>query len=752
METLLHHPLLTTLAQALLHSLWQVSLLAGLAWLTGQLAHSARMKHRIYLGAMLGSGAVFFLTLCYYLPDSMATSSVQITDLTALVGSGEAMVHKVAETTAPTAMSIGAVIYLVGLLVMLLHACLDLFGVARIRRQSSKASGDIASLFADLVQRWRPQLSGKVQLRLSSRVSSALTLGLLRPLIVLPIGIINQLTTEEVEAILLHELAHVLRRDHLWNALQTGIRLLFFYHPFIHWLSRKIDREREYACDDLVAGRIDRRVYAQSLLRVAQFSITHKNQFIMQAQGKTHFTNRIQRLFQPANPSAVLSRPQRWWLPLLLLPLLFTAALSAQRQAPESKEKTEANAVSQTTVFYLDGKRFYDLDKLEAALQPGGTMQSCEGDPELAKINAAEGTNYTEIMRFYNPGNAPAETDKKAPILAPEQVKEPGTDDKAVGLNAPAASQNDAPATYRNNDALDKEAERVHPVLKGKFDNKKPNFATFIDDTPVHYAGDDAGAGVIIVGEVVHLFDKEAPETRILNDEKGTAYDGIVRIKTTKDTLPPKENAAKAITLSDSILILINDQPYVDQDILNRIDPDAIKEIHVIKDPKFIAPYGKPYTGVIKVTLKKGRSVKDMPMPATSPQILTPGLEESMGPGFDYENTYLEIDGEQQESFHLDQLPEERIEGIEIIKDRQQLSAAGVDPKYRAAMFITTLKGEEKAKQEAQQKMKVERKKLEHEQQQLKAEQKRMKAELEQLKAEQKKVEKEQSKADGGGH
>lgn len=63
---------------------------------------------------------------------------------------------------------------------------------------------------------------------------------------------VNALSTAEVESILLHELAHVRRLDHLANLLILLVETLFFFHPFVWCMGSKIRTEREHACDDMV--------------------------------------------------------------------------------------------------------------------------------------------------------------------------------------------------------------------------------------------------------------------------------------------------------------------------------------------------------------------------------------------------------------------------------------------------------------------------------------------------------------------
>jgi bla regulator protein BlaR1 len=98
--------------------------------------------------------------------------------------------------------------------------------------------------------------------------------GIFRPVLLLPQGITDNLSNEELEAILAHELTHVCRRDNLTAALHMVVETLFWFHPLVWWIGSKLVEERERACDEAVleAGR-EPQVYAQGILNVCKFYI-----------------------------------------------------------------------------------------------------------------------------------------------------------------------------------------------------------------------------------------------------------------------------------------------------------------------------------------------------------------------------------------------------------------------------------------------------------------------------------------------
>ncbi|MEZ4851772.1 MAG: M56 family metallopeptidase [Bacteroidia bacterium] len=133
----------------------------------------------------------------------------------------------------------------------------------------------------------------------SALVDEPLTLRHLKPIILLPVGLISGLSADQVEAIILHEMAHIRRADYLINLIQSIIEIVLFYHPAVWWISGRIRQTREESCDDLVmqTGR-DVMTYAEALTTIQSFYRSPKPMLTMTAIGKKgHFTARIQRLF-----------------------------------------------------------------------------------------------------------------------------------------------------------------------------------------------------------------------------------------------------------------------------------------------------------------------------------------------------------------------------------------------------------------------------------------------------------------------
>ena len=112
----------------------------------------------------------------------------------------------------------------------------------------------------------RLQLKKKVKIFHSLILKSTITIGHIKPVILLPISAISGLSSKEIEAIIAHELAHIARNDYFFNLLQKTIEIVFFFHPAIWLISRYIDTERENSCDDVAIKLTgDKITYAKAL-------------------------------------------------------------------------------------------------------------------------------------------------------------------------------------------------------------------------------------------------------------------------------------------------------------------------------------------------------------------------------------------------------------------------------------------------------------------------------------------------------
>lgn len=157
-----------------------------------------------------------------------------------------------------------------GVALFALRPAVSWLTIRRLRRVGTSAVPEsVQSLFNNSVQRLK--LRQSVNVLQSTLVQVPMVVGYLRPVVLLPVSLVTGLPANQLEAILTHELAHIRRHDYLINLAQILVETLFFYHPAIWWLSRRIRAERENCCDDLVVAALGNRVdYGRALLAVAE--------------------------------------------------------------------------------------------------------------------------------------------------------------------------------------------------------------------------------------------------------------------------------------------------------------------------------------------------------------------------------------------------------------------------------------------------------------------------------------------------
>ena len=162
----------------------------------------------------------------------------------------------------------------------------------------------------------------KIQVWISSNVDVPSITGFIKPVILLPAAIINHLSVKQVEAILLHELAHIRRDDYIANLAQSIIEIVLFFNPFVFLLSNVVRKERENCCDDWVMNyRYDQQDYARALLVLEEQRQFNLGFALAATNDKKNLLNRVKRLFRSA-PQTGFTRWQQIKLTCLCLSIL----------------------------------------------------------------------------------------------------------------------------------------------------------------------------------------------------------------------------------------------------------------------------------------------------------------------------------------------------------------------------------------------------------------------------------------------
>ena len=140
----------------------------------------------------------------------------------------------------------------------------------------------------------RLSIARPVRLLVSGLLDAPAAIGWLRPIVLVPVGALTGLPAAQIEALLLHELAHVRRYDYLVQILQNAIEAVFFYHPAVWWVSAHMRAERELCCDDIAVSITgDAATYVRAL---AEFDAARWAQSTVMAANGGSLSHRMARL------------------------------------------------------------------------------------------------------------------------------------------------------------------------------------------------------------------------------------------------------------------------------------------------------------------------------------------------------------------------------------------------------------------------------------------------------------------------
>ena len=250
-------------------------------------------------------------------------------------------------------------IYVIGMVAMIIRLLAGLYGSQRLRTSAVPVQDSgLQQVLTRIGQRLRLQVLPVVAY--SARVTSPLVVGVVKPAILLPVAILNQLTTEQVESLLLHELAHICRYDHWVNLLQRMIETVLFFHPAVWWMSHRISVEREHCCDDLaIRWGSERCDYAETLVRLSEIrsnpqGLDTAGVATLAAKGRrsSQLGSRVRRVLgvPVGGPSVGLTRGGFVTLVITAILLLATPMLwQAQAHSGESDDSISAFELPEDT-------------------------------------------------------------------------------------------------------------------------------------------------------------------------------------------------------------------------------------------------------------------------------------------------------------------------------------------------------------------------------------------------------------------
>jgi len=331
MIELLHSMLSEQLSYAIswtvLHSLWQASLIALImSWYLNICRNDdAIIRYRITYASLLFVFISAVSTFCYYYYSygghaDVVIQQVMITqNATAVIIQEEVGVLSSITKLFTGNFTLIASMWLMGALLFSLKFGGSFIFANNLKKGTSSLLSD--STFKQFLKLKKEiGVNRYVQVAESAKINTPVLIGYLRPVILFPVGLINQLSIEETNAILAHELAHVKRNDFIHNLFISVLETLFYYHPAVWWISANLRLERENCCDDLAVRTIgDKAIYAKTLVKIDSLKQTKiPGLAIPMARNSNQLLHRISRIVnQPQTRSQIREK-------LIAVLLLFT--------------------------------------------------------------------------------------------------------------------------------------------------------------------------------------------------------------------------------------------------------------------------------------------------------------------------------------------------------------------------------------------------------------------------------------------
>ncbi len=335
------------LGWTIIHSLWQASLIALLMSVIHRIASSknAIFKYGVAVISMAAVFVVSALTFAYYYSSPSTTIEALGT-----VGLAQLQIGEV--NNGSTFSNIQAffvqnmdqinMIWAIGVILFLVRFVFSYLYTKYLRStaifsKSRELEQALATIKKNLL------IDKTIKIAESAKINVPIVVGHIKPLILFPIGIVNMLSTEEVEAIITHELAHIKRYDYLTNILLTLIEILFYFHPAVWWISANVKAERENCCDDFALSQdIDKVVYAKALVKLEEMKSFSAPALAMPFSSKKHqLINRIKRIMNMPQTQNDIKEKSIATILLLSIVLLFSNQANSESTEHDSFVENE---------------------------------------------------------------------------------------------------------------------------------------------------------------------------------------------------------------------------------------------------------------------------------------------------------------------------------------------------------------------------------------------------------------------------
>lgn len=260
---------LDSLGWALIHSSWQGCIAAAIVMAFRSIFKKAgpALRYSVQIAALFGLFLAFISTVVIYqtdvvpsnlnttklafslpFPSQLGLQTLEATTLSTPLATPVSNVQIVGEIGQMTPLI--SLFWVIGFLYLFARYSAAYLLTRKLRNSGLSSVPEVWSRRFEILLA-NTGITSRVELFISDHIQSPMTLGFFKPIVLVPGSFFTGLPTAQIEAILLHEIAHIRRHDYLINLMQLMVKTVFFYHPAIHYISRQIDEDREQACDDI---------------------------------------------------------------------------------------------------------------------------------------------------------------------------------------------------------------------------------------------------------------------------------------------------------------------------------------------------------------------------------------------------------------------------------------------------------------------------------------------------------------------
>lgn len=294
--------IITATVYALLHSLWQALLIVMILLIFNRAVKSAgsKLKYSVSFLSLFGISASSVATFYYYFKEqaasALASASYNIAALPEIPSENSAVSADVWSNVLESYSGIIFTLWFSGMTVFFIKFCIDLYYADSIRKKECVNLPDAVTIsFVRIAARLG--IKKAVRFIESPIVKVPAVIGYFKPAVILPLGLISKIPSDQLEAVISHELAHIARNDFLHNMIQSLIEIVYFFNPSVLIISKMIRTERENCCDDLAVMQCtDSALLAKGLYNLELLHSGMPKSIMAAAGNRNNLLCRIKRL------------------------------------------------------------------------------------------------------------------------------------------------------------------------------------------------------------------------------------------------------------------------------------------------------------------------------------------------------------------------------------------------------------------------------------------------------------------------